>query len=384
MDPHRAQGQSKTRIEAGGQTCPAHDPAAVRPLEPGQRPLGLVARDSLLDRASARLWGCPHARRHRGAPPTSAEAMAQVFGVIALIRGQHRAPLARSALLTHADVQGLQPRDNLGPLVAIGGRRTRGHRHASGVREAVDEDALALPARRDALTAACARGNRRHPPRHTATASCRVPRPAPGGARAWRPGSHRPASAAATDARHPWTPMGARAGGRTSGSRRSGRSAPYAPPCERGYGACPDAASSAPAEKDRPRASTPSHFTLRRCRPSCPPRTCRAREHGKPVSGIGSWESPLSLASRGSGRAYSRYFRAVPEQMYGLQFGFPWWTGASQPHVPDMRVQTAVVRVCGATWFVEPRRPQRRWPCAPSTRGRAGVPVSAASLFHAA
>jgi hypothetical protein len=208
MDPHRAQGQSKTRVEAGGQTCPAHDPAAVRPLEPGQRPLGLVARDSLLDRASARLWGCPHARRHRGAPPTSAEAMAQVFGVIALIRGQHRAPLARSALLTHADVQGLQPRDNLGPLVAIGGRRTRGHRHASGVREAVDEDALALPARRDALTAACARGNRRHPPRHTATASCRVPRPAPGGARAWRPGSHRPASAAATDARHPWTPMG--------------------------------------------------------------------------------------------------------------------------------------------------------------------------------
>jgi hypothetical protein len=34
--------------------------------------------------------------------------------------------------------------------------------------------------------------------------------------------------------------------------------------------------------------------------------------------------------------------RAVPEQMYGLQFSFPWWTGASQPHVPDIRVKTAL------------------------------------------
>ncbi len=36
------QGQSKKRAEAGGQTFPAQDPAAVLPLEPGTRPLGLV------------------------------------------------------------------------------------------------------------------------------------------------------------------------------------------------------------------------------------------------------------------------------------------------------------------------------------------------------
>src|SRR5688572_18194517 len=38
--------------------------------------------------------------------------------------------------------------------------------------------------------------------------------------------------------------------------------------------------------------------------------------------------------------------RAVPEQMYGLQFTFPWWTGASQPHVPYIRVKTAIGFTC--------------------------------------
>ncbi len=213
------QGQSKKRVEASGQTFPAHDQSAVLALEPGKRPLGLVARDVLLDRASARLFGVPHALRNLGSHTTSAEAMAQVFGVISFIRGQHLEPFARPALFTRADMQGIQQRDNLGPLVAIGGRRARGQRHASGVREAVDEDAFAFPAIRDALTATFARGKRSHPRRRTATESSRVPRPAQVDALAWRPASHRLASAAATDARHSWTPIGARAGGHTSGSR---------------------------------------------------------------------------------------------------------------------------------------------------------------------
>jgi hypothetical protein len=80
-------------------------------------------------------------------------------------------------------------------------RGARRQRHASGVREAVDEDALAFAAIRNALTAACARGTMNHPRPRTAIESCRVPRPPRGAGLAWRPGYHRLASAAATDAR---------------------------------------------------------------------------------------------------------------------------------------------------------------------------------------
>jgi hypothetical protein len=57
MDPYMDEGQSKKRVEACGQTFPAHDQSAVLPLEPGKRALGLVARDVRLHRASARaVW----------------------------------------------------------------------------------------------------------------------------------------------------------------------------------------------------------------------------------------------------------------------------------------------------------------------------------------
>jgi hypothetical protein len=66
----------------------------------------------------------------------------------------------------------------------------------------MDEDTFAFPAIGDPLTAAFARGKTSHPRRHTAIESSRVPRRARVGALAWRPASHRLASAAATDARH--------------------------------------------------------------------------------------------------------------------------------------------------------------------------------------
>jgi hypothetical protein len=34
--------------------------------------------------------------------------------------------------------------------------------------------------------------------------------------------------------------------------------------------------------------------------------------------------------------------RAVPKQMYGISFGFPWETGVSSSHVPYIRVKTAI------------------------------------------
>jgi len=107
----------------------------------------------------------------------------------------------------------------LGALIPIVGRGAHSQRHASGGREAVDEDAFAFPAIRDALTAAFARGKTSHPQRRTAIESARVPWLAQGAALAWQPASHRLASAAATDAPHFWTPIELPEGDRTSDSR---------------------------------------------------------------------------------------------------------------------------------------------------------------------
>src|SRR5919199_5800918 len=73
--------------------------------------------------------------------------------------------------------------------------------------EAVDEDALALPAAGDALAATLARGKKRHRRRHTPTESSLFPRPHPEGAPAWPPTCHPPASVAASDASHSWRPL---------------------------------------------------------------------------------------------------------------------------------------------------------------------------------
>jgi hypothetical protein len=111
------QGQSQQRVEAGGETFPAPDQSAVLSLEPGKRLLGLFARDVLRDRASARLVGFPPALKTLGPPTPSAEALTQVFGILSCIRGQNLESVARSAPFPRADVQAIQPRDDLGPRV---------------------------------------------------------------------------------------------------------------------------------------------------------------------------------------------------------------------------------------------------------------------------
>ena len=156
-------------MEARGQTFPADDHAAVLALEPGTRALGLDARDILFDRPAPERATFPDACGNLRADSPWAEATAEVLRSIALIRGQHLESCARSAPLTCADVQGLQPRDDWGALVPMGGRGACRQRHACGVREAVEKHALALAARRDALTAALARGNMGRPRRRTAT-----------------------------------------------------------------------------------------------------------------------------------------------------------------------------------------------------------------------
>jgi hypothetical protein len=125
LNPHMHQSNGEERIEAGGAALPADDQPAVLALEPRERPLGLKARDSLLNRSSARLSGLPHPFRDLGSDPASAESMTQVLSVIPFIGCHDLEPLARSARCTRTDVEGIQQWEHLGPLVAIGGRGAR-------------------------------------------------------------------------------------------------------------------------------------------------------------------------------------------------------------------------------------------------------------------
>jgi hypothetical protein len=175
---------------------------AGRALAPGTRPLGLIARDICVNGPSPQLAAFPDACGNLGANAACAEALAEVSGIRPLLRCQHFEAFARSTAFAGADVQGVQPWDDLRPLVPLGGRGARGPRQSRGICEGVDEKAFAFPALRDTLTAAFARGQTSHPRPHTATESCRAPRRAPVSALAWQPGPHRRASAAATDARY--------------------------------------------------------------------------------------------------------------------------------------------------------------------------------------
>jgi hypothetical protein len=201
MDPQVNHGDGEKCVEADRETFPADDQAAVLPLEPCKRPLGLEARDGLFDGAPPRLSGFPYTLGDLGPDPASAESMAEVLSIIPFIRRQDPEPFARSALFAGADVEGIQQGEDLRSLIAIRRCCACGQRHASTVRETVDENTFAFPAIRDALTAAFARGKRLRPRHHSATESGPVPRPARAGELASRPGSHRPASAAAIDAR---------------------------------------------------------------------------------------------------------------------------------------------------------------------------------------
>src|SRR5918999_5356090 len=206
MNPHVNQSYGKKRVEASGETFPADNQAAVLALEPRKRPLGLITGHILFDRPPPRCAALPYPFGNLGPDAASAETMPKVCGVIPLIHCQHLGSFTRSAACASADVQGIQQREDLGPLVTIGRRGARGQRQARALREAMDEDAFAFAAIGDALTAAFSRGKTSRPRRRTATESCHVPQRARGGALASRPASRRPASAAATDAPRSWRP----------------------------------------------------------------------------------------------------------------------------------------------------------------------------------
>jgi hypothetical protein len=105
-------GYDKKRVKAGGETLPPHDQAPVLALEPGKRPLNLVARDVLFDRASARRFGFPSAFRDLGSDPTGAEATTEVIGSIPLICRDNLEPFARPAPFAGADMEEIIPQQS--------------------------------------------------------------------------------------------------------------------------------------------------------------------------------------------------------------------------------------------------------------------------------
>ena len=98
-------GDDKKRVEASGETFPAHDQSTVLPLKPGKRPLDLEARDRLFDRPPPRLAALPYPFGNLGPDTACAKAMTEVFGIIALICGQDLGPFARAAPLAGTDVE---------------------------------------------------------------------------------------------------------------------------------------------------------------------------------------------------------------------------------------------------------------------------------------
>jgi len=186
VNPHMPHRHREKRVETSGETFPADNHAAVLALEPRKRPLGLEARDVLFHGPPTRLSGVPDACGELGADTPWMKARAKVMGVISCICRQYLEPCARSAACARAHVESIQQRDDLGPFVPMRWGCARGQGHARPIGETVDQEALAFPAIRDALTAPLARGKKSQPPRHIASASAR--------ARASRSASHRPAS----------------------------------------------------------------------------------------------------------------------------------------------------------------------------------------------
>ena len=218
LDPDMDRGDCQKRVKAGGDALPAHHQATILLLEPGKGPLGLEPRDGLLDRPATVFLGLPDALRELRPDPPLPELLPQRFGIIAFIGRDHLEAFARAPSFAGADLHGIKQRQHLCPLVPIGWRRVVGQGHAAPLRETVAQDPLALAPARDALAATLARGKKRHPRRHTPSASCLIPLQSPECGLAWRPACHPRATVATTDAARSSTPTAARAGHHTSGT----------------------------------------------------------------------------------------------------------------------------------------------------------------------
>jgi hypothetical protein len=81
MAPEMSHGDGEECVEAYGATFPADHQAAVWALEPGKRPLGLMARDVLFKEGPPRLAGRPYPWGNLRSDPPLTEPLAKVLGV---------------------------------------------------------------------------------------------------------------------------------------------------------------------------------------------------------------------------------------------------------------------------------------------------------------
>jgi len=212
-------GNRQKRIETQGETLPTDDQAAILFLKPGEGALGLKAWDVPLDRSATGGLALPDPFRDLRADTAAAELLTEVLRIVTLIGDEDVRPFPGAPTPTGPHADGIQERHDLGALTAVRGRRAVRQGHAGGIGEAVDEDPLAFAPTGDPLTAAFARGNRSRRRLRTASGPAHVPQRCRAPGPAFGLGSHRPASAATTDAWHSSRPIEDRAVHHTSGSR---------------------------------------------------------------------------------------------------------------------------------------------------------------------
>jgi hypothetical protein len=109
--------------KARGEPLPANDHTTVFFLKPGQGPLGLEMRHIDCDWSASGLLGFLYAFGHLRPDLTFAQLLAQVFGVIPFIGSDDLRPFAGASRLASPKANGVQQRDDLGPLVPRGGHR---------------------------------------------------------------------------------------------------------------------------------------------------------------------------------------------------------------------------------------------------------------------
>jgi hypothetical protein len=166
-------------LKACGNALPSHHQATILLLEPGECPLGLEPRHTLFDRSPTVLLGLPDPLRERCPDTPLPKLLPERLRLLAFIRRDHFETLARTTAFAHVHLDRIEQRPHLRPILPIGRRDAVRQRHPMPLGEAVEEHPFALPPAGDARAATLARGNKRHPRRHTPNGSSLLLRPRP-------------------------------------------------------------------------------------------------------------------------------------------------------------------------------------------------------------
>ena len=270
MNPNMDRGDRQKRIEACRNALPPDYQAALWLLEPGKRPLSVAAWHDLFARSATLFLGLPDPLRELCPAPSLPELLPERLGSRAFLGRKDLEACAGAPPFARADLDRLQPWHHLGALLPVGWRGPVRSRPPGPLGEAVEAEALALPAAGDALAAPLARGKKRHPRRHPPNASSLFPLPHPEGALAWSPTCQPPASVAASDASHSLRPIGGHAGHHTTGSRSSRHTTTCSIFAAMAHAACHDHAWVGQGERQLQTSAILNHSRLHICLPCLP------------------------------------------------------------------------------------------------------------------